>query len=327
MTRTGTTTHSPLHTLGWSMVALTPVFAVGMWLDPRLVDGAPVWLKPMKFALSIGVFAVTLHWMLRYLHDWPRLARVVERTTVAAFVVEMVAITLQASRGTASHFNVSTPFDGTVFGLMATFIAVQTLATLAVVVALWRQPFADRSLGWAMRIGLAISVVGAMTGGLMTRPTAEQLNGARSMGVMTRVGGHTVGAADGGPGLPGTGWSRHHGDLRVPHFLGLHAMQALPLFAVLLARRRARVAGARQAALAARDTRVVVGAAVSYASLLAVVLAQALSGQSVTTPEGLLRWTLVVWAVASATGIPAMLWRAVGAQGGEHHSRPSMETA
>jgi hypothetical protein len=33
------------------------------------------------------------------------------------------------------------------------------------------------------------------------------------------------------------GWARDGGDLRVPHFFGLHAMQAVPLFALFLPKR------------------------------------------------------------------------------------------
>ena len=68
----------------------------------------------------------------------------------------------------------------------------------------------------------------------MTRPTAAQLDEARATGRMAIAGAHTVGAPDGGPGLPGTGWSVEHGDLRIPHFVGLHAMQILPLLALAL---------------------------------------------------------------------------------------------
>ena len=78
---------------------------------------------------------------------------------------------------------------------------------------------------------MMLTIVGAMTGPLMTRPTDAQLADARAGAQMTVAGGHSVGGVDGGPGVPVTGWSREHGDVRVPHFIGLHAIQALALFA------------------------------------------------------------------------------------------------
>ena len=93
---------------------------------------------------------------------------------------------------------------------------------------------------------------------------------------MTVAGAHTVGAPDGGPGLPGVGWSREHGDLRVPHFLGLHAMQLLPVISLALRRRNWPEA---------TRVRLIVTAAGSYTALFVVLLVQALRGQSVVDPD------------------------------------------
>ena len=89
-----------------------------------------------------------------------------------------------------------------------------------------------------LRLGLTLSIAGASTGGLMTAPPRIAVAEARATHHMAVSGTHTVGAPDGGPGLPGTGWSRQHGDIRVAHFVGLHAMQVLPVVAWLLTRRR-----------------------------------------------------------------------------------------
>lgn len=261
----------PLVIVGALMLAAAVASAIGILADPRFITGVPAWLKPFKFAISTAVYSLTLAWMFSWLPEWPRLRGVVGWTTAIVFVLEVALIDVQAWRGTTSHFNGSTPFDMTVVIVMGSAIVLQTLMSVAVAVALWRQRFADRTLGWALRLGLTLTILGAMTGGLMTRPTDAQLAQARAGGPMPIVGAHTVGGSDGGPGLPVVGWSREHGDLRIPHFIGLHAMQVLPLIAVGLRRWRRPEAS---------KIRMLFAAAGSYAALFVLLLVLALNGVS-----------------------------------------------
>jgi hypothetical protein len=207
-------------------------------------------------------------------------------------------IDVQAWRGTTSHFNAATPLDSTLFAVMGSAIIAQTAASVAVAVALWRQRFTDRALGWALRFGMALTIVGALTGGLMTRPTSTQLAELRAGAQLTIVGAHTVGGPDGGPGIPLTGWSREHGDLRLPHFIGLHAIQALALVAVGLRRWRRPEAARVKAVLVA---------AASYAALFGVLLWQALRGQSLVAPDATAVASLALWAVSALLAIGAVV--------------------
>ena len=40
---------------------------VGLIVDPRIITGAPAWLKPAKFAISVALTAATLAVLLRWL--------------------------------------------------------------------------------------------------------------------------------------------------------------------------------------------------------------------------------------------------------------------
>jgi len=295
----------PLTAVGVVMVVAAGASALGVALDPRIISGAPAWLKPLKFALSTGIYSLTMAWMFMYLSERPRVRRVVGWITAVVFVLELGIIDVQALRGTTSHFNGATLLDQVLYGIMGAAIVVQTLVSIAVAVALWRQPFADRALGWALRFGMVLTILGALTGGLMTRATPAQLTELRAGAHASIVGGHTVGGADGGPGLPVTGWSRDHGDLRVPHFLGLHAIQALALIAVG-ARRSRRSAVVR--------SRTVVAAAASYAALFGLLLWQALRGVSVAAPDAVA--PLAIWAVSTVVVVAAIFGGSRGAAPG-----------
>jgi hypothetical protein len=273
------------------MLGALTAFLIGIAIDPRVIAGAPAWLKPAKFAASTAIYMFTLAWIFGYLSEWPRLRRVVGRGTAAIFILEVAVIALQAWRGTTSHFNVSTPFDAALFTVMGTAIVVQTLMSVLVAVALWRQTFEDRALRWALRIGMVITIAGASLGGLMTRPTGAQLQQIAVTHEVSIVGAHTVGAPDGGPGLPGTGWSVEHGDLRVPHFIGLHALQVLPLVALLLMRRR--IEDTRRA-------RLLLVAGGSYATIFLILTWQALRGQALIDPDALTLGAFAVWAAFTA---------------------------
>lgn len=298
-------TDAPLTATGLFMVAALGASLLGLWLDPRIIGGAPAWLKPVKFAASLTIYSFTLAWVFSHLPDWPRLRRRVGVTSAVVFLVELAIIDAQAWRGTTSHFNNQTPLDSVLFSVMGLGIFLQTGMSLAVAVALWRQRFEDLALARALRLGMTLTVVGALSGSLMTMPTSAQLDEMRTTGRrVPAMGAHTVGAPDGGPGLPGTGWSVTHGDLRVAHFVGLHAIQALPLLAVAIRRRWP----------AAAQARLVAVAAASQAGLFLLLLWQALRGQSIVAPDATAAATFGAWAVLTAMAVWIAATRAAPAR-------------
>jgi len=271
----------PLTILGVAMILVFLAALAGILLDHRVITGAPAWLKPAKFAVSVSVYCFTFVWLLGFVESRPRLARFAANVTVVSFVVEMAVILTQAARGTTSHFNMTTPLNAFLWLTMGAFIVVVWTMNLLLAILLLFERIRNRPFAWSLRLGLLISLVGMGAGFFMVRPTADQRATMAAGRVPRIVGAHTVGVADGGPGLPIVGWSTVGGDLRVAHFLGIHAMQVLPFFGWWIARRRNAFARFKEVHRSA----LIFTVGFAYLGFVLLLVWQALRGQSVTHPD------------------------------------------
>ena len=177
------------------------------------VLGINAWIKPFKFFLSTTIFCWSMAWYMDLLKE-PRSVKVYSWVVVIVLGFEIIYIAYQASQGQLSHFNVSSEFHGMMFGLMGIAISIMTLWTLFMGIRFFgpRVRHTNRAYLWGIRLGIILFVIFAFEGGMMAQRLA-----------------HTVGAPDGGPGLPLLNWSTENGDLRAAHFVGMHALQIIPL--------------------------------------------------------------------------------------------------
>jgi hypothetical protein len=298
-------TNRALALLGALMLVALAVSLAGLIVDPRMIAGASAWLKPFKFAVSIAMYSFTMLWMLSYVRGRRLLVQAVSYVTLVAFMVEMIVIVTQVLRGTRSHFNGATAFDATLFSLMGLFVLAIWGMNFVAALLLVFQRLPDPAFAWALRLGLLLTLIGGASGALMTQPTASQERAIAAGQPMPVIGAHSVGVEDGGPGLPIAGWSTEGGDLRVGHFVGLHALQALPIAGWLLMRRRARrLRNGQRVAL-------VWVAGLSYLGLIGLLIWQALRGQPLLAPDGatLLALAGLIGATALAAGAIVALGR------------------
>jgi hypothetical protein len=216
---------APLYWVGLALLAVAiPTFALTL-LDTRLLQGVSVWLKPLKFQISTGVYLLTLALFMVWLPAQAlrtKKARYVVWGAVLSGLFEVGYITVQGSLGLASHFNLSSRFFANMYTLMGIGAVVLASASLVLGILIARSTAYElpAMLTLAIVLGLVLTfVIGTGFGGYLSAQRA----------------GHWVGGAltDSG-GLLFFKWSRSGGDLRVAHFFGIHAMHFIPAFALAL---------------------------------------------------------------------------------------------
>jgi hypothetical protein len=245
-----------LAVFGLLLVALTPLAIAAQYVDPRVIAGVNVWVKPAKFLFSIGLYALTMAWFFRYVRPERRSA-LAQRVLVVVLIIaggfEVLYISWQAAHGLDSHFNLSTPFYTLMYALMGLFATLLVGTSLPLAWEIARRP----------AIGVRADLIAAVVIGLLLTFVLGGLVG----GYMSSRPGHAIGAVAGH--VPLFGWNRGGGDLRVAHFFGIHAQQAIPLLAFIVGAVRQNVRWA-----------MILGGATVYAGVTIAMLAQAMAGRA-----------------------------------------------
>ncbi|NUT34475.1 MAG: hypothetical protein HOV79_15500 [Hamadaea sp.] len=266
------------------MLVLVAVSAAGLVIDDRVLLGESVWVKPLKFGLAFALYSGALAWLLTRLHKAPRLGWWTGTVFAVAATAEVAGITVQAARGTYSHFNANFADSVTVAmtQLFTYGVAAILLAQLVIAGVVLAQRSLTKPLTRAVRYGIGLATVGMLVPVWWMITNAHErvvvdANGTR----ITMYQGHGIGDLD-GHGMFLTNWSVTGGDFRVPHFVGLHGIHFLLLTAFVLGRLARTVPALRDDTVQARLMTV---AGLAYTGLLAVLVWQAGRGQSLIHPD------------------------------------------
>jgi hypothetical protein len=231
---------------GLICLLLSIVFIVLTRFTSTQVFNVNAWYKPFKFAFSTFLFAWAMAWYCYYLPDFN--IKLFNWSVIILLGFEIIYIAFQANKGQLSHYNISTPVYAALYSMMAIAATLVTLYTAYVGILFFINKFPDlpNYYLWAIRLGIIIFVIFSFEGFAM----GSRLN-------------HSVGALNNNSNWFIVGWSKTVGDLRVSHFIGMHALQILPLLSYY----------------ALKNTKLTIGVSILYGMLALVTLIQALQGK------------------------------------------------
>jgi hypothetical protein len=209
-----------LATMGAFFLILAFVLAIYLPFNETRVLGINSMIKPIKFSLSIWIYAWSFAYLLFYVENQKKVRNFSILATIV-MLFENGVIVVQAFRGKLSHFNQSEIVGGILYSLMGIMIVTVTIATLMISIRFIRQKTysINESFALSIKIGLIFFVIFSFMGGYMSG-----------------INSHNVGGPIGESGLPILNWSTLFGDLRVAHFFGIHSLQIIPLFGYFISK-------------------------------------------------------------------------------------------
>lgn len=188
-------------------------FCLGlMMFTHNQILGVNTWNKPFNFLLSTGITSWSLGWIMHYMHS-KRGKSVLTALFAFTLLASSSIVLVQSYRGVPSHFNTTDEFSKSLNILLIAIDVVFSATALMLTISFFRQKKMPISQHYSSGVRFGLLIFWFFTG---------------LGGYMYCIKKHTIGADDGGAGIPLISWSISHGDLRVAHFLGVHALQVIP---------------------------------------------------------------------------------------------------
>lgn len=215
------------------------------------------WYKPFKFAFSTFLFAWAMAWYCYYLPNFN--IQFYNWTVIILLGFEIFYIAFQANKGQLSHYNISTPVYATLYSMMAIAASLVTIYTGYVGLLFFKNSFPDlpNYYVWAIRLSILLFVIFSFEGFAM----GSRLN-------------HSVGALNDNSNWFILGWSKTVGDLRISHFIGMHALQVVPFLSYYIL----------------KNTKLTIGLSIFYGILALFTLIQAIQGKPLIKERNSIIW-------------------------------------
>jgi len=231
---------------GFICLILSLAFLLLTKVTTTQVYNVNAWYKPFKFAFSTFLFAWAMAWYCYYLPNFN--LKLFNWSVIILLGFEIFYIAFQANKGQLSHYNLSTPVYSALYSMMALAASAVTIYTAYVGLLFFTNSFPElpNYYLWAIRFGIILFVIFSFEGFAM----GSRLN-------------HSVGALNDNSSWFIIGWSKTVGDLRVAHFIGMHALQVLPVLSFYVF----------------KNTKLTLALSLLYGLLALLTLIQALQGK------------------------------------------------
>ncbi len=212
------------------LLALLPMLGMAILLDERTVLDINIWVKPIKFSISLAIYTLTLSCYSIFLPSQWRNSRWFNyyvALVIFTIIGEMIWLIYAASIGEPSHFNQTHPVLAPVYPLMGVFATVLTSLSLIIGIGIIRNKAS--SLSPTLKYSLAYSLIATF---ILTMFIAGHMAGGPAQSHTVLPAGVT--SVNESHAIPILGWLLAAGDLRVAHFFATHALHGIPLIAWLL---------------------------------------------------------------------------------------------